>query len=237
MGKLKIKKDCLWKLEAQVGQKSLTWIRLIKICYIVPWCHLGYQILDCLYFFITFLGPFRECFTHIELIVHQRWAKTRKLREKQPDHLLPEHGFHTFAILNLHVPIKFLNSSIRLRTQMMMLVQSGGCCVPGSARGTFYPWISEGINFSNFQSQYRPDAFHQDSAQSNLQFGKIHLKNSNMATITCTMMMYGETFYGRHNFLTNLVRLSCYKRKANNIDVISQSGCLAVDQIMIDLFA
>ena len=25
------------KLEAQVGQKSLTWIRLIMICYIVPW--------------------------------------------------------------------------------------------------------------------------------------------------------------------------------------------------------
>ena len=25
------------QLEAQVGQKSLTWIRLIMICYIVPW--------------------------------------------------------------------------------------------------------------------------------------------------------------------------------------------------------
>ena len=25
------------KLEAQVGQKSLTWMRLIMICYIVPW--------------------------------------------------------------------------------------------------------------------------------------------------------------------------------------------------------
>ena len=25
------------KLEAQVDQKSLTWIRLIMICYIVPW--------------------------------------------------------------------------------------------------------------------------------------------------------------------------------------------------------
>ena len=25
------------QLEAQVGQKSLTWIRLVMICYIVPW--------------------------------------------------------------------------------------------------------------------------------------------------------------------------------------------------------
>ena len=28
---------CTEKLEVQVGQKSLTWIRQIMICYIVPW--------------------------------------------------------------------------------------------------------------------------------------------------------------------------------------------------------
>ena len=34
---INVKTIAFWKLEAQVGQKSLTWIRLILICYIVPW--------------------------------------------------------------------------------------------------------------------------------------------------------------------------------------------------------
>ena len=29
--------SAIMKLEAQLGQKSLTWIRLIMICYTVPW--------------------------------------------------------------------------------------------------------------------------------------------------------------------------------------------------------
>ena len=32
------------KLMVQSGQKSITSIRLIMVCYIVPWCYLGYKI-------------------------------------------------------------------------------------------------------------------------------------------------------------------------------------------------
>ena len=32
------------------------------------------------------LWPFQEYFTHIEPIVHQRWAKTREPGEKPPEH-------------------------------------------------------------------------------------------------------------------------------------------------------
>ena len=45
------------------------------------------------------------------------------------------------AILNLHVAlmphIKFLNSSVRLKIQEVMLMQSGGCCAQDTSRGTF----------------------------------------------------------------------------------------------------
>ena len=70
-----------------MGQKSLTWIMLIKICYIVPWWPSWLSDQIAFIFLIWVLGSFQECFTHIELIVHQRWAKTRELSEKPPDHL------------------------------------------------------------------------------------------------------------------------------------------------------
>ena len=37
------------------------------------------------FFFIWVLRPFQEYFTYIQLIIHQRWAKTREPVEKQPD--------------------------------------------------------------------------------------------------------------------------------------------------------
>ena len=57
-----------------------------------------YAVLSFLFFFfflIWVLLPFQEYFTYIELIVHQRWAKTREPGEKPPDHLLAELGFPT----------------------------------------------------------------------------------------------------------------------------------------------
>ena len=37
------------------------------------------------FFLFGFYGPFKNI-SHIEPIVHQRWAKTGKPREKPPDH-------------------------------------------------------------------------------------------------------------------------------------------------------
>ena len=39
------------------------------------------------FFFPWVLQPFQKYFTHIEPVVHQRWAKTEEPGEKPPDHL------------------------------------------------------------------------------------------------------------------------------------------------------
>ena len=66
---------------------------------------------------------------------------------------------------------------------MMMLVQSGECCAPSSARGTFALSSILGYRKISILAISNLNAFYQDSAQSNLQFGRIHLKNFNMATM------------------------------------------------------
>ena len=38
------------------------------------------------FFLIWVLWPFQEYFTYVELIIHQRWAKTEEPEEKPPDH-------------------------------------------------------------------------------------------------------------------------------------------------------
>ena len=50
------------------------------------------------FFLIWVLQPFQEYFTYIELIVHQRWAKTREPGEKPPDHSEAELGFPTYDL-------------------------------------------------------------------------------------------------------------------------------------------
>ena len=47
------------------------------------------------FFYIWVLWPFQEYFTYIEVIVHQRWAKTREPGGKIPDHPQAELGFPT----------------------------------------------------------------------------------------------------------------------------------------------
>ena len=39
------------------------------------------------FFFLGVLGSFKEYFTYIKQIVHQRWAKTGEPVKKTPDHL------------------------------------------------------------------------------------------------------------------------------------------------------
>ena len=45
------------------------------------------QHVEIIFFFLIWvLRPFKEYFTYIELIVHQRWVKTGEPGEKPPDH-------------------------------------------------------------------------------------------------------------------------------------------------------
>ena len=53
--------------------------------YLQWWFHSGERVVACgplVFFFIRVLRPFQEYFTYIELIVHQRWAKTGEPGEK-----------------------------------------------------------------------------------------------------------------------------------------------------------
>ena len=65
-----------------MGQKLLTWIRLIKICYIVLWWPSWLSDQIAFIFLIWVLGPFQEGFTHIELIVLQ-WLQALGAQEMQ----------------------------------------------------------------------------------------------------------------------------------------------------------
>ena len=120
------------KLEAQEDQKSLTWIRLVMICSIVPrWPH-GYQL--------------RLPLAIFESACCLDWNKM------------------VLAILNLHntpmPPIKCqLNSTYCLGNVVWTI----------SRWLTWRPsWISERNNFSKTESECRPNASHQFSAQSDI---------------------------------------------------------------------
>ena len=64
------------------------------------------------------------------------------------------------------------------------MVQSRGCCAQDTVKGNFTQSSILGYpnDFSNYESPCHPDASNQVSAQSNLQFGRCHLKYFNMAT-------------------------------------------------------
>ena len=67
---------------------------------IIPrnYCVAGYKnlmIFTVYVFLIWVLLPFKEYFTYIEQIVHQRWVKTGEPGEKPPDHPSAELGFPT----------------------------------------------------------------------------------------------------------------------------------------------
>ena len=133
------------KLEAQVGQKSLTWIRLIMVCYIVPWwpSWLSDQI--------TFSNPESDVVWRVSGL--PPWP---------PSWILE---LNDLTILNLHVtlipPIKFqLNLTYSLEGDVVWSISR------------WRPsWLLEQNDFSNPESSCCPNASHQDSAQSNLPFG------------------------------------------------------------------
>ena len=184
------------KLEVQVGQISLTWIRLIMICYIVPWwpSWLSDQI--------AFSNPESDVV----------WRVTR-LPPWPPSWILEPNDL---AILNLHVilmpPIKFqLNLTYGLGDMVWRI--SRGPPWPGhlgywnrtilailNFHNTPMPpikfklnqtyrseadviwrlsrwlpwwpsWISEQYHFSNSKSPCYPNAFHQVSTPSELLLG------------------------------------------------------------------
>ena len=120
--------------EAQVGQKSLTWVRLIMICYIVPW-------------WPPWLSD-QVAFSNSESDVVWRVSRLPPL---PPSWILE---LKDSAILNLHFtsmpPIKFwLNLTYGL----------GGDVVWRISRWPWWPFlISERNNFSNSESLCHRDA-------------------------------------------------------------------------------
>ena len=177
------------QLEAQVGQKWLIWIRLIMICYIVPWwpSWLSDQIAfsnsesSVVWSFkiatmAIILDTGTEWFSNSESPFH---PDASHQVSAQPDTVWEEMWFQEFqdgshlghwnrrilAILNLHItpmpPIMFkLNQTYPSTADVI------------SRWLPWWPsWISERYHFSNSKSSCCPDAFHQVSPPSNLLFG------------------------------------------------------------------
>ena len=136
-------------LEAQVGQKSLTWIRLIMICHIVPWW--PYWLSDQMPLAIQNLKLFQDFQAGHNGGQFGYWNETN------------------LAILNLHVtpmpPTIFgLNPTYPSGADVVWRFSSWPPWRPS--------WMSERNDFSNSESLYCSDASNQVSAQSELRFGR-----------------------------------------------------------------
>ena len=122
----KYKKGTTKKLEAQVGQKTLTWITLIMICYIVPWWP------SWLWDQIAFSNPESDVVWRVSRLPPWPTSWILELNDS--------------AILNLHVnpmpPIKFrLNLSHCLGGDVVWRISRWLPWRPS--------WILEQNNFSN----------------------------------------------------------------------------------------
>ena len=148
-----------------MGQKSLTWIRLITICYIVSWWP------SCQSDLIAFSNSESDVV----------WRVSR-LPLWPPSWILE---LNDAAILNLHVtsmpPIKFwLNLTYGLGSDVIWRISRWLPWRPS--------WILEWNDFSNSESLSHSDASHQVSAQSDLRFGsRCCLKNFKMAAMAASL--------------------------------------------------
>ena len=152
-----------------MGQKSLTWIRLIMICYIVSWwpSWISNQI----------------AFSNLESYVV--WRVSR-LPPWPPSWILE---LNDSAILNLHFtlmpPITFwLNLTYCL----------GGDVIWRTSR--WWPsWTLEQKDFSNSEFPYHPNAFHHVKAQLDLPFGtRCDFKIFKMAAMVVILDIRTESF-------------------------------------------
>ena len=173
------------RYSTQVDQKSLTWIRLIMTCYIVPWwpslaiqnlmlfeefqdchhgCHLGYWNWMIQQFWIS-ISPrwLPTSFGSTWLTVgEEMWFE-----EFQDGGHLGHWKRRILAILNFHItPMPLI---------MFKLNQTNPSVADVISRFSrwlpWWPsWISEWNHFSNAKSPCCPDAFHQVSPPSDLLF-------------------------------------------------------------------
>ena len=102
--------------------------------------HRGANSFPLFFFFIWVLHPFQEYFTYIELIVHQRWAKTGESgkKKKHPTTGKQNLAFHTW-------PKRHSNHSGEKPyglSQLFYPLGYGGPCVLSFP---FSQWFSEGL--------------------------------------------------------------------------------------------
>ena len=188
-------------LEAQVGQKLLTWITLIMICYIVPWrpSWLSDQIAfsnseSDVVWRVSRLPPWPPSWllelndlAILNLHVGRRYGWRISWKPSWP----PWNKM-ILAILNFHntpiPPIKLkLNQTYCLGADVIWRFSRWRRWLPF--------WTAKRIGFSNSESLCHSDAPHQVSAQSDLRFGRgCHLKNFKMATIAAILDIRMEWF-------------------------------------------
>ena len=151
----------IFKLEAKVGQKSLTWIRLIVICYIVPWPPSWILELNDLSNSEFPCPPIPPIKFRLNLI-YGLWIDVDWKQSGQPPwlpSLIPVR--YVFSNSHLHntsmPPIKFkLNPTYRSQADVIWRFSRWLPWWPS--------WLSRRNHFSNSKSSCCPDALHHVSA-------------------------------------------------------------------------